>query len=54
MEDKIDQISFSLRESNEPIMIISKDKFYWNGEEIKDIYNVYERFNEWLTNAEGK
>jgi hypothetical protein len=32
-------------------MKISNGKFYWKEEEIDDIHNVYERFNEWLTKA---
>ncbi len=35
----------------EPVMRLSKGVFYWKGEEVKDVHMVYERFNEWLTNA---
>ena len=41
---------------NEPIEIIriSKDGFYYKGERVDDIHNVYERFNDWLKLAEKK
>ena len=34
------------------IIKISKDGFYYKGERVDDIHNVYERFNEWLKLAE--
>ena len=39
---------------NEPIEIIriAKDGFYYKGERVDDIHNVYERFNDWLKLAE--
>jgi hypothetical protein len=33
-------------------MNITNGKFYWKDEQIDDIHNIYERFNEWLTKAE--
>jgi hypothetical protein len=44
-------IYFSLKDEVNPVMKISNGKFYWKNEEIDDIHNVYERFNEWLTKA---
>ena len=44
-------IYFSLKNEVNPVMKISNGKFYWKDEEIDDIHNVYERFNEWLTKA---
>ena len=44
-------IYFTLNDEVKPIMKISNGKFYWKDEEIDDIHNVYERFNEWLTKA---
>jgi hypothetical protein len=44
-------IYFTLKNEAEPIMKISNGKFYWKEEEIDDIHNVYEKFNEWLTKA---
>ena len=44
-------IFFHLDNEVNPVMKISNGKFYWKDEEIDDIHNVYERFNEWLTKA---
>ena len=46
-------IYFKLGDDIKPIMNITNGKFYWKDEEIDDIHNVYERFNEWLTKAEN-
>ncbi len=34
------------------LLKISPDGFYYMGERVDDIHNVYERFNEWLKLAE--
>ena len=34
------------------VMRIAKDGFYWKGERVDDVHNVYERFNDWLKKAE--
>ena len=47
-------IYFRWDDTNEVILRISKDGFYYKGELVEDIHNVYERFNEWLTRVEGK
>jgi hypothetical protein len=44
-------IYFTLNDEVKPVMKITNGKFYWKDEEIDDIHNVYERFNEWLTKA---
>jgi hypothetical protein len=46
-------IYFRWDDTNEVILRISKDGFYYRGELVEDIHNVYERFNEWLTRVEG-
>lgn len=33
------------------IIKINKDGFFYLGERVDDVHNVYERFNEWLTKA---
>ena len=33
------------------IIKIDKEGFFYKGERVEDVYNIYERFNEWLTNA---
>ncbi len=41
--------------SNPPtieLLRLSKDGFFYKGEKVEDIHNVYERFNEWLTKSE--
>ena len=47
-------IYFRWDDTNEVILRISKDGFYYRGESVEDIHNVYERFNEWLTRVEGE
>ena len=37
----------------EEIIKLSEGKFYFKGEEVEDKYQVYERFNEWLTLAKN-
>ena len=39
-------------DTEEVILKISKEGFYYRGELVADIHNVYERFNEWLTKIE--
>ena len=41
---------------NEPIEIIriSKEGFFYKGERVDDIHNIYERFNDWLKKTERK
>jgi hypothetical protein len=38
--------------TGENIIKITKDSFYYKGEKVDDVHNVYERFNEWLNNAQ--
>jgi hypothetical protein len=45
-------INFRWNDTEEVILKISKEGFYYRGELIEDIHNVYERFNEWLTKIE--
>ena len=45
-------INFKWNDTNEVILKISKEGFYYRGELVSDIHNVYERFNEWLTKIE--
>lgn len=44
-------IYFHYKDESKPVIKITKDKFYWKDEEVEDIHNVYERFNEWLSNT---
>lgn len=36
----------------EEVLRLAKGRFYYRGELVEDKYQVYERFNEWLTQAE--
>ena len=45
-------INFRWNDTEEVILKISKEGFYYRGELVEDIHNVYERFNEWLTKIE--
>lgn len=42
---------FNLPEE-EAIIKISPDGFFYKGEKVEDVHNVYERFNDWLKKAE--
>jgi hypothetical protein len=44
-------IRFSAKQ--EEVIRLAKGKFYYRGEEVEDKYQVYERFNKWLTLAEN-
>ena len=53
MELKENSLTFHLKENSEitEVIKITKDGFFFKGERIDDIYNVYDRFNEWLSSA---
>jgi len=50
--DDPNTISFRWNDNDEVILRISKEGFYYRGELVEDIHNIYERFNEWLTRIE--
>jgi len=43
-------IIFCIDHSPEEFIKLSKGKFFFKGQEIEDIHQVYERFSEWLKN----
>jgi hypothetical protein len=53
MELNENSLTFHLKENSEitEVIKITKDGFFYKGEKIEDIYNVYERFNLWLSQA---
>jgi hypothetical protein len=53
MELNENSLTFHLKENLEltEVIKITKDGFFYRGERIDDIYNVYDRFNEWLSGA---
>jgi hypothetical protein len=48
--EELKTISFSIEEQE--FIKISPDGFFYKGEKIDDVHNVYERFNEWLKQSE--
>lgn len=36
----------------EEILRLSKDGFFYKGERVDDVHNVYARFNEWLSGVQ--
>jgi hypothetical protein len=47
-----DSSSIFFANDKEEVLRISKDGFYYKGERVDDIHNIYERFNDWLKLAE--
>jgi hypothetical protein len=52
--DNPNSVYFRLADDGEIVLKISKEGFYYKGELVEDVHNVYERFTEWLTKAELK
>lgn len=46
-------LTFHLTEDGEfvEVLKINKDGFFYRGEKVEDVHQVYERFNEWLTKS---
>jgi len=44
--------SIRLHVNTEEVIRLSEGRFYFKGELVEDRYQVYERFNEWLKQAE--
>jgi hypothetical protein len=53
MELNENSLTFHLKENSEitEVIKITKDGFFYRGERVDDIYNVYDKFNEWLSSA---
>ena len=53
MELNENSLTFHLKENSDitEVIKITKDGFFYKGEKVEDIYNVYERFNLWLSQA---
>ena len=52
MTEPVQENTLRLYAKQEEVLKISQGKFYYKGELVEDKYQVYERFNEWLTMAE--
>lgn len=53
-EDTESKLTFTILEGGESINVLemTPEGFFYRGERVDDVHNVYERFNEWLTLAE--
>lgn len=38
----------------EEVIRINREGFFFKGEKVEDVHNVYERFNDWLNMAENR
>ena len=50
------QLTFRVTNSDnemEEVIKINRDGFYYKGIKVEDAHNVYERFNDWLKQAEN-
>lgn len=45
-------VSLSFSVHNKEIMRLEKGKFFWKGQEVKDVNKIYERFSKWMDMAE--
>ena len=52
MTEPVQENTIRFSAKQEEVIKISQGKFYYKGELVEDKYQVYERFNEWLTMAE--
>ena len=52
MTEPVQENTLRLYAKQEEVLKISQGKFYYKGELVEDKYQVYERFNEWMTLAE--
>ena len=52
MTEPVQENTIRFSAKQEEVLKISQGKFYYKGELVEDKYQVYERFNEWLTMAE--
>ena len=53
MTEPVQENTIVFSAKQEEVLRISQGRFYFRGEEVEDKYQVYERFNEWLTLAEN-
>ena len=54
MTEPVQENTIRFSAKQEEVIKISQGKFYYKGELVEDKYQVYERFNEWLTRVEGE
>ena len=52
MTEPVQENTIRFSAKQEEVIRIVQGQFYYKGELVEDKYQVYERFNEWLTMAE--
>ena len=52
MTEPVQENTIRFSAKQEEVIRIVQGRFYYKGELVEDKYQVYERFNEWLTMAE--
>ena len=52
MTEPVQENTIRFSAKQEEVIRLSEGRFYYRGELVEDKYQVYERFNEWLTMAE--
>ena len=52
MTEPVQENTIRFSAKQEEVIRIAQGRFYYKGELVEDKYQVYERFNEWLTMAE--
>lgn len=51
-EEQVQENTIRFSAKQEEVIRIAQGRFYYKGELVEDKYQVYERFNEWMTLAE--
>ena len=54
MTEPVQENTIRFSAKQEEVIRLSEGRFYYRGELVEDKYQVYERFNEWLTMVEGE
>ena len=52
MTEPVQENTIRFSAKQEEVIRIAQGRFYYKGELVEDKYQVYERFNEWMTLAE--
>ena len=52
MTEPVQENTLRFYAKQEEVIRLAEGRFYFKGELVEDKYQVYERFNEWLTMAE--
>jgi hypothetical protein len=52
MTEPVQENTLRFYAKQEEVIRLAEGRFYFKGELVEDKYQVYERFNEWMTMAE--